>query len=196
MIELILKFPFFLKDAIPELVQPGKVKQAFYVLALGVTSGFISAQIIAGRAQTPSGIFLSVLFCVIVAALLWIMNAAVLHVLAALTGGKGDVLTLLAATGFSCIPLLLLLPVSQLILFLNRAPVPAYRAVCMIICVWVFMLIARSLKQIYSMRTIHSLVLMLTPFYIIPALIVTGILVFIVIIFSSIPIHTMVNLIR
>jgi hypothetical protein len=189
MLDLIIKFPFFPHEIFPALTQRREIKRPLGVLILSVFCFMLSRHIVSGHSSTVSVMAVRGMLLAIIAVAVVICFIALMHVLSELTGGKGDVVVLLSAACFSSIPLILFLPLSQIIACLHSAQNLIYAITGAILFLWVLSLLAQSMKYFYAMGMAHTIVIILAPLYMIPVFILICVAAVLTIIFSSIPLN-------
>ncbi|MFH1378699.1 MAG: YIP1 family protein [bacterium] len=179
--EKILNFIISPTESILSMEDRKYYPSSFATILLAVFSLVLSINIITGRGLTVSMLLTRFSIMFLCALSIWIACASLYHFSAEITGGQGNVITLLSLIGFSTAPMLLLAPLSLLIMLVGNYTGILYGIVLCGMCIWVLMLMLRSLSLHYSLNHLIAACIVGAPLYIVPLLMLLMILLLILI---------------
>ncbi len=141
------------------------------IFTFSMISIILSTRVISGTTLSLSGLLMCTAVLMIIGCGTWVALTSFMHLGAEIGGGNGRVTSLLNLIGFSTSPILLLIPTSLIIVFIDYRPSMIFYICSIVILIWVSILIMFSISQHYSISMFRSFLLVMSPVYIIPLMI-------------------------
>lgn len=175
-IELIVNFIMHPRISVDSIQDKSTLLPAGISFVFSMISIILSTHVISGTTRSVSGLLIATVFLLIIGCGAWITLTSFIHLGAEIGGGNGRVTSLLNFTGLSTSPIILLIPISLIIVFLDFRPSIIFFICSIVILIWVFILLMLSISQLYSISIFRSFLLVMSPVYLIP-LTVAGIVI-------------------
>jgi len=106
---------------------------------------------------------------------MWIMGAAIWHLVAELFGGRGTAVGLFAALGFAHVPRILIVPLWALITVMPASSKTLLMTIVVLaILLWSLYLDVVAIKEVHQLSTSKAVLVMITPLLVVGILCVIG----------------------
>lgn len=162
-------------DAMQTVAAEQRKTRALLSLLIGIMPLWAAYFAINGQISELSGAIMGL--HILGEAVIWVCGTALLHVVSALIGGRGEVTGLLCTLGYVALPQLFLIPIIMIAQCLPAGfSVFTIAAGIAVLTLWSFSLKVLAIRSCYGFTTAKSLLVLLTPFLVLLAGVAVAIL--------------------
>jgi len=152
------------------------VGQALIVFSLSVLLPIMALYFGLKSTGMSAMINVMIVFKILGSIVLWIMGAAIWHLIAEFLGGMGTVVGLFTALGFAHAPRIFIVPLWALIALMPASSKPVLMTVSvLLIMLWSLSLDVVAIKEVYLVSTSKALLVVIMPLLVVAILGVIGV---------------------